>query len=160
MFETKGDKARWKVCYDIVAAAQAGDVITYAEIQDLCSCERGRAQAAMTYANVRLGRDGKNTAETRTNIGWLVLKPEEAVPLIKKQRQKAERADNRTAIRINAAQKRRGELSQIARQEVDHEERVLSRKADIIGRRKTDMRSLAERVGTYEMKPPKELHGP
>jgi hypothetical protein len=158
-FEPKGAQARWQTCYDIVAETEVGLTITYAQIEHECGCGRGAAQAAMIEANKRLGRDGLNTVLTVTNIGWKVLKPDEAVPLVKRQRAKAERADDRTAGRINALQRRRGELTHDNRQIVDFEQRVMLAKAEINGRRKRETRTFTERAAELERNAPKRLRG-
>lgn len=156
-FEPAEGKARWRVCYEVVSALKPGDIVTYAEIEDICACSRGAAQAAMIRASVELGRDGHNQVETRINIGWLVIAPDDAVPLVHKQRTKAERADDRTAGRINAVQLRRGELSPERRAEVDHEQRVAVRKAAINGKRRRETRTLADRVSELEKATPHNL---
>lgn len=157
MFETAQGRARWRICYDLVSELQPGDVLTYSEVEDACSSSRQAAQAAMIQANVRLGRDGQNTVKTRTNIGWLVLPPGQAVPLIEQQRRKAARADDRHAERVNASQLRRGELTQEERAVVDHEQRIALAKVEINGRRRLASRTLADRIAELERGAPKRL---
>jgi hypothetical protein len=156
--EPANGKARWRILYDIVCETEVGGVITYAQaIEDCKAPSRNSVQGAMIKANLELGRAGKNTVETKENIGWLVLEPNAAVPLIGRQRKKAARADDRHAAKINASQRRRAELVHERRAEVDFEERVAARKAEINGRRRRETRSLAERVAELERNAPKKL---
>lgn len=158
-FQPALDKARWQICYETVAATEVGEIVTYAEIMDRCRCSRTAAQAAMIQANLELGRDGMNTVEVRTNVGWRVLKPGEAVPLIDRQRRKAARADNRHAAKVNASQRRRAELTPDERAEVDKQQAIAVRKAEINGRRMRETRTLAERSAELEQNAPRKLRG-
>lgn len=159
MFEPVKGKARWRLCYDIITELQPGDVVTYAEVEELCSCNRNAAQAAMIKADAELGKIGLNRVRTRPNIGWIVLAPDETIDLISHQREKSERADDRTAGRINAAQRRREDLSPESRATLDHEQRVAARKIEINGRRRRESRTLAARLAELESQQPKKLRG-
>lgn len=159
-FTAANGKARWRILFDLVKETPVGEVLTYAQAQRECGgCPRNAVQAAMIKANIELGRAGENQVDTKPDIGWVVLKPNDAVPLVVRQRTKTERAADRTAGRINALQLRRGELSAERRAELDREQAKALRIAEINGKRRRETRTLAERVAELEQDTPRKLRG-
>lgn len=156
LFQPKDKTPRWKVCYDLVVSKEPGDEILYTDFFYDHGWNRATALQAMNEANRRLLRDGHNSVRNIQNTGWLILSPNDAVPLIGKQRKKAERADDRVFGRINNAQKRRDELTPEKRAEVDHQQMIALRKAEINGRRRLDTRELLERASREERPRPLE----
>ena len=95
-FEPKGDKARWKLIYDILLKRNVGDTITYAEMAEVLELDADADRHAIQMA-VRRAAKEYESADLRAldsvpNEGYRIVEPTEHMRLARKQQKKSHKA--------------------------------------------------------------------
>lgn len=93
-FQSSGERARWRIIYDVLAAMSPGDVLTYdrcAELLDLDPLQdRGLIQSAVRDAQRRNEVDNKSAIEAVPNVGYRVVEAIEHARLAKNYQRRSE----------------------------------------------------------------------
>lgn len=92
-FTPKGDKARWKIIYPLLAKVSVGDVFTYEAIGTALDldpeADRHTIQMAMRRAAKELEVENKHALESVPNVGYRVVEPAEHLALAKRHQRRA-----------------------------------------------------------------------
>lgn len=95
-FEPVGDVARWRTLYELLAAANVDEVVTYADMADALDLDpvkdRRTIQGAITRAAAELLEINKHAIEPIRNAGYRIVKPAEHLVLAQRRSKKAERS--------------------------------------------------------------------
>lgn len=95
-FEPAGEKARWRMIYDILVKRDIGDVITYEEMAEVLELDAEADRHAIQMA-VRRAAKEYESADLRAldsvpNEGYRIVEPTEHMRLARKQQKKSHRA--------------------------------------------------------------------
>ena len=162
MFQpANGVRARWYYAYDLVAASQPGDSITYEQLAEALgmSYQPGDAWTrailcqAMDTARARLESERLNTVSTKEKFGWIVLDATGALRQVERRLSKTVRAAVRCGRGLGSAH--REQLTQADRQARDFIASNLVRAADLMGGRRRAVFAALER----ESQQRKEIEG-
>lgn len=118
-----GQKARWRHCYDLVAAAEPGDDVTYQQVMELLDCDRQIAMASMLEAKKHLEQDGQRTVRNVRRFGWIVCDAKANLDEADGRIRKTSRALERAARLVLATP--RAELSRIDQSRLDFQQRSI-----------------------------------
>ncbi len=92
-FEPCGERARWRVLYDLLCVKEIGDILSYEEMGkalDLDPAEgRHTIQLAMRRAGKELERVDSRAISPVTNTGYRVVEPAEHMKLARKHQKRA-----------------------------------------------------------------------
>ena len=109
-FQPKGERARWRIIYDVLAALGPGDVLTYdrcAVLLDLDPLkDRGLIQGAVRDAARRNEVDNKHAIEAIPNKGYRVVEAVEHARLAKNYQRRsvvALKAGKSKVVNVNMA---------------------------------------------------------
>jgi chromosome segregation ATPase len=95
-FEPAGDRARWRILYELFVARTVGDILTYetmAQALDLHPADdRHTIQVAMRRASRELEEENKHATEAVKNVGYRIVEPEEHLNLARRQQNKSSKA--------------------------------------------------------------------
>lgn len=95
-FEAKGDRARWRIVYELLRPLDVGDVITYRTLADALDlhheADRHAIQMAMRRAAREFETQDQHAVESVPNQGYRVVDVPEHLILAKKQQKRAGRA--------------------------------------------------------------------
>lgn len=95
-FEPVGDRARWRVVYELLRLVLVDMVITYDELAEALELDadkdRRKIQQAMSRAARELLKVDKHAVEVVPNEGYRVVKPNEHLGLAQRKGKRAERA--------------------------------------------------------------------
>jgi hypothetical protein len=98
-FKPVGDRARWRVVYDMLTAAQVGDVITYedmgAELELDPEKDRHLIQMAVRRAARQYLTEDLRALESVPNIGYTVVESAKQLVLAERHQVKARRSIRR-----------------------------------------------------------------
>lgn len=96
MFRPIGDRARWRVLYDLLAGRGVGEVLTYEEMADALgldpATDRQKIQLAMRRAAVELEVEDKHAVAPVVNTGYRIVEPRQQLGLARAQQGKASAA--------------------------------------------------------------------
>lgn len=102
MFEPSGDRARWREAYELMARAEIGTTVTYAQLAEAMNLnpigDRAAIQMAARRAGLELERVEKRAAYSVKNEGYRIAQPSDHLALGKRR------------ARRSRTQVRRGEL--------------------------------------------------
>lgn len=139
-----GVEARWRKLYDLVLTKQAGEEITYREVEELLDCDRAAALGAMDYARERLIQDGHIAVRTVDRFGWVRMTAAEQITFAKERRLKAARQIERGIKTLVTVQQHREELSPFDRERLDREQASQVRHVDLLRRSKRTLARIAQ----------------
>ena len=92
-FKPVGERARWRVLYDLLQSMPAGDVLTYKDMADELGLDpdtdRQTMRSAMSRAAKEHQRVDKRSVEAVTNEGYRVVEPERHLDLAAQHQQRA-----------------------------------------------------------------------
>lgn len=95
-FQPVGQRARWRVLYDLLRIRKVGDVLTYEDMAtalDLDStADRTKLQLAMRRAARELEVENKHAVDVVTNRGYRIIEPEQHLGLARRHQKKANRS--------------------------------------------------------------------
>jgi hypothetical protein len=95
-FTPKGDKARWRVIYDLLRGAAVGDIVSYQTLGEQLHLDpvtdRHTIQMAIRRAAREYETEDKHALEVVPNHGYRVVEAERHIDLAKKQQKKAGKA--------------------------------------------------------------------
>lgn len=95
-FKPVGERARWRVIYDLLKNLDVGEVLTYAEMGEALDLhpddDRITIQLAMRRATQELEQADKHTTDVVTGVGYRIAEPIEHLGLARKHQRKANRA--------------------------------------------------------------------
>lgn len=95
-FEPKGEKARWRLIYDILLKRDIGDVITYEEMAEALELHADTDRHAIQMAVRRAAKEYESTdlraLDSVPNEGYRIVQPTEHMQLARKQQKKSHRA--------------------------------------------------------------------
>lgn len=95
-FGPKGETARWRLLYQLLAQTEVGDILRYEAMADKLEldpeADRHTIQVAMRRAARELLLVDKHAVEAVKNIGYRVVEPEEHLRLAKSQQRKSTQA--------------------------------------------------------------------
>lgn len=96
IFEPKGDRARWRVLYDLLRKLDVGDTISYVECGTALdldpNTDRHVIQMAMRRAAKEFETEDKHALESVVNVGYRVVEAEKHLVLAKRQQKRAGKA--------------------------------------------------------------------
>lgn len=95
-FRPVGDRARWRIIYDLLSKRGVGDVLTYDEMAAALELDpkkdRMTIQLAMRRAAKELESVDKHAVDVIPNEGYRIVEPTEQVGLAKRHQRKANRS--------------------------------------------------------------------
>lgn len=95
-FEPAGEKARWRMIYDILVKRDIGDTITYEEMAEVleldADADRHAIQMAVRRAAKQYESDDLRALDSVPNEGYRIVEPTEHMRLARKQQKKSHRA--------------------------------------------------------------------
>ena len=142
-FAPIGDRARWRVIYDVLAELEPGDVLTYGRAAELLDLHETHDRAAIQKAIRRAAQENevvnKRVIEPVKNVGYRVVHASEQAGIAKRyQRKSLDAIDTGTSKVVNV---RLGELDQAERNAVAVIAAAFSRQAESIRRLRWPVRS-------------------
>lgn len=91
-FTAKGERPEWRMIYeDLLAAAEPGQVITYAQMEELLGREFALNRGPLYRARQTLGEVHSRWLEAVPNVGYRVIEPTEHVRVAGGHRRKSRR---------------------------------------------------------------------
>lgn len=85
-----GDRARWRILYDLLATKELGDTITYKEMgAALDITDRHALQMAFRRAAKRYETENNRAVEAIENVGYRIVEPNEHLRLAKNHQRKS-----------------------------------------------------------------------
>lgn len=95
-FTPKGDRARWRIIYDLLAALGVDDVVTYETLGEALELDpeldRHVIQMAMRRAAKELEVENKQALDVVPNVGYRIVDAPEHLALAKRQQRRAGKA--------------------------------------------------------------------
>ena len=92
-FQPAGERARWRVIYDLLREAKVGEVITYREMAEALDLDakrdRTKVQLAMRRAAKELETVDRHAVDPIANEGYRIVEPEQHLDLARKHQKKA-----------------------------------------------------------------------
>ncbi len=100
-FRPLGERARWRVIYDLFRAAEIGDTVTYADMAGPLNLDpeedRHTIQMAARRAGLELERIEQRSADAVKGKGYRIVQPEELLGLGQRRNRRAGRQIRRGA---------------------------------------------------------------
>ena len=91
-FAPKGERPEWRMIYeDLLAGAEPGNVITYAQLEELLGREFASNRGPLYRARRTLGELQHRWLEAATGVGYRVIEPTEHVRVSAGHRRKSRR---------------------------------------------------------------------
>lgn len=95
-FEPAGEKARWRMIYDILVKRNIGDTVTYEEMAEVLAldaeADRHAIQMAVRRAAKQYESDDLRALDSVPNEGYRIVEPTEHMRLAQKQQKKSHKA--------------------------------------------------------------------
>lgn len=92
-FQPIGSEARWRIVYDLLAAASTGDVVTYDDLAQALDLnpetDRQAMQSAMRRAAKHHERTDKRAVDAVPNVGYRVVEAPEHLQLARRYQKRA-----------------------------------------------------------------------
>ena len=103
-FEPAGDKARWRIIYDVLTTKDVGDTVSYDELGETLDLDpaqdRHTIQLAMRRASKNSEIEDKRALEAVPNQGYRIVEAEEHLRLARGQQKRAGRALGRGQSKV------------------------------------------------------------
>lgn len=103
-FTPSGDRARWRVLYDLLTARKIGDLLTYAQMGTALGLhpvkDRTTMQLAMRRAAREFEQTDKRAVDAVPNEGYRIVEPEEHADLAKRHQVKSRRSLQRGQSKV------------------------------------------------------------
>ena len=103
-FEPAGDKARWRIIYDVLTTKDVGDTVSYDELGEALDLDpaqdRHTIQLAMRRASKNSEIEDKRALEAVPNQGYRIVEAEEHLRLARGQQKRAGRALGRGQSKV------------------------------------------------------------
>lgn len=103
-FQPAGDRARWRILYDLLHSAHVGEVITYGDMAEALeldpATDRTTIQLAMRRAAKELEVEDKHAIEVIANEGYRIVEPKQHLDLAQRQQRKAGKALQRGQSKV------------------------------------------------------------
>lgn len=98
-FTPAGERARWKILYDLLRAKDVGDTITYRELADAVDLDPDRNRTTIQFALRRAAQEylviDKRAVDNLPNEGYRVTEAEEHLRLARTHQRRATRSVRR-----------------------------------------------------------------
>lgn len=95
-FKPVGDRARWRVIYDLLRKLNVGDILSYDEMGDALDVDPGKDRLTIQLAMRRAARElevaDKHAVDAVTNEGYRIVEPTEQAALAHRHQKKARRS--------------------------------------------------------------------
>lgn len=95
-FQPVGSQARWRIVYEVLAAARVGDEVTYEELAAAlgfdASHDRHRIQMAVRRAGEELEAEDHRALSPVTNVGYRIVEPEEHLVLARRHQSRSSKS--------------------------------------------------------------------
>lgn len=92
-FKPIGERARWRIIYDLFREAEYGDTITYEQMAESLGLaprrDRHTIQMAARRAGIELEKVDRRAVDSQRGVGYRVVQPAEVVGLGRKRNTKA-----------------------------------------------------------------------
>jgi hypothetical protein len=92
-FAPHGDRARWRIIYDLLATKNLGETLAYEDMAGAleldAKADRTRIQLAFRRASQELERENNRATEAVANTGYRIVEPTEHLRLAKAQQRKS-----------------------------------------------------------------------
>lgn len=93
IFKPAGERARWRIVYDVLTSADIGDVVTYEQLGDELfldpNSKRNAIQMAIRRAAAEYEKEDHRALEAVPNIGYRVIYPEDHLRVARGHQKKA-----------------------------------------------------------------------
>lgn len=103
-FTPAGDRARWRILYDLLVKLRVGDVLTYPEMAEALELDpegdRQVIQLAMRRAARELEEVDKHAVDNVAGVGYRIIAPTEQLGLAKRHQRKSGRALARAQSKV------------------------------------------------------------
>lgn len=132
MFETKADRAEWRIVYDAAAALEVGDMLTYQALDELLDRSFVNDRTPLYRAMTELERENLRTLDNVPRVGYRVVEASEHERLARRHHRKSRRQLSKSFGKLHSADRSR--LTEEERRRVDRLEATVSRHADMIRR--------------------------
>lgn len=99
-FQPAGEKARWRIAFDIFATAERGTVVMYDHLRQEMACDQASMQAAVRQAVPRLEKQMNRTLTPVRGVGYRVVLPEGHIELARQHLDKARESTNRAKSKV------------------------------------------------------------
>ena len=94
-FSPYGDRARWRMVYDLLAVTPVGGTVTYNTLAELLELDPKKDRPAIRKAVRRAGHEletvDKHAIDAVTNVGYRIVRPEEHLGLARRHQVRAGR---------------------------------------------------------------------
>jgi hypothetical protein len=98
-FTPAGDRARWRVVYDLLTEADVGDTVTYEAMGDALSLDPDKSRHVIQMAVRRAAREyltvNLNSLKAVPNVGYAIIEPSKKLALAEGFERKGRRAIRR-----------------------------------------------------------------
>lgn len=95
-FTPSGERARWRILYDLLRECEIGDLLTYDDMATALDLEpvkdRHTIQLAMRRAAAELETVDKRVVDAVQNVGYRVIEPAEQLGLARRHQRKSNRS--------------------------------------------------------------------
>lgn len=95
-FQPIGERARWKIVYEVLAAHDVGEVATYKQMADALklsdTANRHAIQSAVRRAAIELEQVDNRAIEAEPNVGYRIVTPPEHLRLARQHQKVSRRA--------------------------------------------------------------------
>jgi hypothetical protein len=146
-FEPKGERAQWRIVYDLLCPLGVGDILTYDAITEALGVDNiNQVRGAVHRAAKEWGKDHHRALSPVHKVGYRVVAGAETEILIRKQHRRTRRS--MTKARDLTRDTDRSMLSPEERVRFDRMELRLSRHTDMIRRIDTRQDKMEEAIET------------
>lgn len=132
LFQPTGTEALWQPLYNAAAQAEYGDVLTFADIEQIVGRDIRADRYPVREAMRHLERDAHRTLTAVRGVGYRVANPAEHLTLAKQHQKRARRQTKRALAKTSSAD--RAGLTGDERHQLDALELNLQRQAEFLGR--------------------------
>lgn len=106
VFKPVGERARWRMIYDLMRQAKIGQTVTYVAMAKMLGLDpegdRHALQMAARRAGLELERVDRRATDAVKNVGYRVVEPPEILGLGRRRNRKAGKQLARGSITVNA----------------------------------------------------------
>lgn len=132
MFDTIGERARWRDVYDRLASMEIGDLLTYEELTEITGTPLDQARSDFDRAKKELETNNSRTMANVRKTGYRMVEAVEHIDLARHHQKKARRQIVRAKRRAHSADRAR--LGHEDRARVDTMENNLALQETILRR--------------------------
>ncbi len=95
-FKPQGERARWRLIYDLLCRKDINDLVTYDDLADTIGMDAGTERHAIQMATRRAAKEylevNRRAIEVQPNVGYRIVEPKEHLRLARSHNSKAGRA--------------------------------------------------------------------